>query len=385
MKDWERKNQNEYNRPQSINDERRRAQQLAEERRKWITGEKYVYDAPRKQGNFTSADRERPIAPDGGRQPSAQNKPAPKKDKNKKKNKRKADYRSNDERRRDYAKGARKRRKKNVVKAMIFAVIIAVGVLITLSLTVLFKIETITVSGDTRYAAEQVIEAAEVHAGDNLWRTTSQSVTEKLSAALPYVGSAKVVRKIPSGVEIVITETLPVYSISANKSYILIDGDDKVLEEHAAKRGNTVLIKGVQTLNTKAGTTLTVKSPESYEAAKEIVAEAEASGVKLTEADVTDINMLTAVYGGRIKLEFGSRSDMNSKLRMAKEIIAKLDKENKKTEGVINLKSVTKAFFTEKEINTTVAAKNDDNKGGNKSDNKTDNKAAKKNADGKKG
>lgn len=369
MKDWENKNQNGYNRPQSISEEKRRAQQLAEERRKWITGEKYVYDAPRKQGNFTSADRERPIAPERGRQATPQSKPSlSKKAQNtKKKSKNKVDFRSNDERRRDYAKDARKRRKRNVAKALIFTVIIAVGVLVALSLTVLFKIETITVSGDTRYTAEQIVEASGVNTGDNLWRTTSRDVTEKLSAALPYVGSARVVRKIPSGAEIVITETTPVYSIASNKRYILIDENDKVLEEHAAKRGETVLIKGVETLNTKAGTLLTVKSPESLEAAKEIIAEANASEIKLTEADVTDTNLLTAVYGGRIKLEFGSRSDMGSKLKMAKEIIAKLDKENKKAEGVINLKSVTKAFFSETEINTTVASKNEDKKGGNKS------------------
>lgn len=355
MKDWERRNQNEYKRPQSISDEKRRAEQLAEERRKWLAGEKYVYDAPKKQGNFTSADRERPIVSDKKKtaQPEKVGKSATKKTKNKKKAK--ADYRSNDERRKDYAKDARKKRKRNVFKALIFTVIIAVGVLIALSLTVLFKIETITVSGDTRYTAEQIIENSDVKIGDNLWRTTSQNVTEKLSEALPYVANAKVVRKIPSEVEIVITETLPAYSISKGKKYILINEKDKVLEENAAKKGDTVQIIGIEILNTKAGTTLTVKSPESYDAAKEIINSASSNELKLTQVDVSDTNLLTAVYGGQIRLEFGSRSDMMSKLKMAKEIISKLESENNKQQGVINLKSVTKAFFKEEPLADTTA------------------------------
>ncbi len=377
MKDWERKNQNEYKRPQSISDEKRRAEQLAEERRKWLAGEKYVYDAPKKQGSFTSADRERPIVSDSKRsQPQTVKKTTAKKKTKKtakKSKKGKEDYRSKDERRKAYAKDARKKRKKNVIKALIFTVMIAVGVLVALSLTVLFKIEVITVSGDTRYTAEQIIENSDVEIGDNLWRTTSGKVTEKLSASLPYVASAKIVRKIPSDVEIVITETVPAYSIKKGGKYILINENDKVLEEVASKKGDTVQLVGIETLNTKPGTKLTVKSPESYEAAKEIISEATSSELKLTNVDVSDTNSLTAIYGGKIKLEFGSRSDMASKLKMAKEIISKLESENNKQEGVINLKSVTKAFFKEEEINTTAASKDskEDKKAGNGTTDKT--------------
>lgn len=361
MKDWERKNQNEYKRPQSISDEKQRARELAEKRQKWLAGENYVYDAPRKAGNFTSADKERPIVSENNRsQPKTTQKPAQKatqKKKTKKNKKAKVDNRSKDERRMAYAKDARKRRKRNVIKALIFTVIIAVGLLVALSLTVLFKIETVTVSGDTRYKSELVIENSGVKIGDNLWRTTSKKVTQKMSQSLPYVLSVEVVRKIPSEVELVITETVAVYSIKKGGKYILIDENDKVLEDSASKKGDTVELVGIEVLNTKPGTTLTVKSPESFETAKEIISEATSSQMKLTNVDVTDTNLLTAVYGGKIRFEFGSRSDMASKLKMAKEIVTKLESENNQQEGVINLKSVTKAFFKEEMINTTAASK----------------------------
>lgn len=371
MKDWERNNGNQRNGYQSINDEKRRAEQLAEERRKWIAGEKYIYDAPKKQGNFTSADMERPIAPPKKTAaPSSQKRGQTSARKQSAKNKKKADTRSNDERRKAYAEKARKKRKRNVIKALFFTVVIAAAILTALSLTVLFKIETITVSGDTRYFQKQIIEASGVSLGDNLWRTTSGNVTQTLSASLPYVGSVHVVRNIPSGVELEITEALPVYSIEKSKKYILLDGNDKVLEEKSEKKGDTILLKGIDLLNTKPGTTLTVKSPESLAAAKDIIARASENGLKLTEINVTDINLISAVYNGKIKLDFGSESDMESKLKMAKEIIAKLEEENNKSEGTINLKSVTKAFFKEGTISTTKSTSKKNNKTSTKSDTK---------------
>lgn len=369
MKDWERNNQSERNGYNSINEEKKRAEQLAEERRKWMAGEKYIYDAPKKQGNFTSADKERPIVSSERKSESysARRGQSNSKKRNTSRNA-KTDFRSNDERRRAYAKKARKKRKRNVIKALLFTVIIAAAILVSLSLTVLFKIESITVSGDIMYTDEQIIESSGVELGDNLWRTTSKNVTAELSTSLPYVGSVKVKRTIPSTIELEVTQAVPTYSIEKSKKYILLDENNKVLEEKAEKKGDTIQIKGIDLLNTKPGTVLTVKSPESLNAAKDIVSKAEANGIKLTEVDVSDINLLSAVYNGKIRLDFGSESDMDEKLKMAKEIITKLEDENSKQEGTINLKSVTKAFFKNEEINTTAATTKKNKKKSSKSD-----------------
>lgn len=365
MDDWKRINIDKTQKPQrSIDEEKERARRLAEERQRWMQDSRYKYDAPKKQGNFTPADKERPIVSERKTDKTSEKKEKSKKrtdepvrnKKSKKKPKKtskkeKVDYRSKDERRRDYAEVARKRRKKNIVKWLIFTVLIATGVLVALSLTVLFKIETVTVTGETRYSAEQVIEASGVEIGDNLWRTTSEKLTKSTAVALPYVKSVKVSKVIPSGIQIEVTETTAVYSTEKNKKYVLIDGTDKVLEDSATKKGDTVLIKGLELLNTKPGTTFTVKSADSLNIAKEIVADAEEIGLNLTEIDVSQANRLTAVYKGRIRLEFGSRSEMAEKLKMAREIIKKLETEGNKNEGTINLKSVSKSFFVEEPLN----------------------------------
>lgn len=351
-----------------MSEERERAARLRQERRRLV--EDSQYSAPKKQGSFTSRDMDRPIIPDERKTKktqdvTSQKKTSKAKSKSKKK---KADYRSKDERRREYAEAARKKRKKSVVKWLIFTVFIAAVVLVSLSLTVLFKIETVNVSGDTRYSEEEIIELSQVRIGDNLWRTTSKNVTYELSTSLPYIKSVKVIREIPSGITLEVTETVPLYSIQKGKKFILIDESDKVLEENAKKKGETVLLKGLELLNTKAGTTLTVKSAEALSVAKEIISSASESSISLTETDVTELNALTAVYKGRIRLEFGSRSDLEQKLKMASEIIKKLENEGNTQQGVINLKSVTKSFFIEKELDETTKSGSEDKKGGNKSE-----------------
>lgn len=241
------------------------------------------------------------------------------------------------------------------------------AIIAVLSLTVLFKIETITVDGDTRYTAEQIIENSGVKVGDNLWRTTSEKVTTVLAEALPYVKSVTVERSIPSSVVLKIEEATPLYSIEKNKKYILVDENDKVLDSSAEKSGKSVKIKGLKLLNTKAGTTLTVQSSKEFTVAKEIVTLALDSEMTLSEIDVSDINLITAIYSSRLKLEFGSRNDIEKKIKMASEVIKKLESEENRQQGTINVKSSEKAFFIEEAITEEQAAK-DDKKGGNKSD-----------------
>lgn len=329
--------------------------------------------SPASEKSTASDDLTRPIVPRRNTAQSAakstqsaQTNGSTKKSRNTSK-KQKVDNRSKDEKRKEYAEGARKHRKIKVAITLFFAVLMVAAIIAVLSLTVLFKIETITVDGDTRYTAEQIIENSGVKVGDNLWRTTSEKVTTVLAEALPYVKSVTVERSIPSSVVLKIEEATPLYSIEKNKKYILVDENDKVLDSSAEKSGKSVKIKGLKLLNTKAGTTLTVQSSKEFTVAKEIVTLALDSEMTLSEIDVSDINLIMAIYSSRLKLEFGSRNDIEKKIKMASEVIKKLESEENRQQGTINVKSSEKAFFIEEAITEEQAAK-DDKKGGNKSD-----------------
>lgn len=268
-------------------------------------------------------------------------------------NKNKNSGKSKDELRREFAVHAKKRRRRKVAEALIFTLFIAVGIFVALSLTVLFKIETVSVKGETRYSQEQVIEAAQVSLGDNLWLTTSGKLTEKASVALPYVKQIKVSRNIPSGIILEVIETVPEYSVKNKDKYVYIDSSGKVLEIQAEKKGKTVLLSGIEFEEFVPGMPAKAASAENYGIAMEIISGSKGDNIRLTDIDVADINQITAIHNSKIRLEFGSSADLKAKVKMANEIIGKLNEEKNTREGVINLKSVTKAFFREEDLNPT--------------------------------
>lgn len=268
-------------------------------------------------------------------------------------NKNKNSGKSKDELRREFAAQAKRRRKRKVFEGLFFTLLIAIGIFVVLSLTVLFKIEAVKVEGDTRYSQEQVIEAAQVELGDNLWLTTSGKLTANASVALPYVKEIKVSRSVPSEITLKVTETVPKFSVKADNKYVYIDESGKVLETQAEKKGKTILITGVKFEAFVPGTPVKAVATENYELAMEIISDADGKEIKLTSVDVTDINKITAIHDSRVRLEFGSGADLDAKVKMAGEIIKKLNEEKNTQEGVINLKSVTKAFFREEALNPT--------------------------------
>ena len=58
---------------------------------------------------------------------------------------------------------------------------------ISLALTLFFRIRTIDVSGSQRYSAQEIIDAAEVQVGDNMFLMNKYRAAERIRAALPYI------------------------------------------------------------------------------------------------------------------------------------------------------------------------------------------------------
>ena len=288
---------------------------------------------------------------------------------------------SKNELRREFSAETKRKRKLRVFSALAVTTLVAVVVFIVLSLTIGFHIEEIKVEGESRYSVEKVIAKSGVSIDDNLWRTSSKKVSENLTKALPYIGSVRLKRKIPSSLILVIEETSAKFAVARGEKYILVDENDKILETGAKKSGKAILIKGIELKNPKAGEKLVEKQEEietdaggksetenenknkSYEAAKQILNEAQINGLNLTEINVENLNLLRAIYENKIRLDLGGLSQIDIKMKLANEIILELKGDDALNEGVINVKSAAKGFYKEQPITET-----------EKSDNETDEK-----------
>ena len=115
---------------------------------------------------------------------------------------------------------------------------------IALALTLFFRIRTIDVSGSQRYSAQEIIDAAEVQVGDNMFLMNKYRAAERIRKALPYIETVQFRRDMPDGLRIIVTEcTDPAAIIQDGKAYLLCDTGtivDNVAASAAKKRMQVV-------------------------------------------------------------------------------------------------------------------------------------------------
>lgn len=95
---------------------------------------------------------------------------------------------------------------------------LAVMVALTMGATVFFQVETVAVSGNSRYTQEEVIQAAGIQAGDNLFRMNKYQIAKQVLQKLPYVEEVTIRRSLPSTIVITVAEWNAVARVVAPQS-----------------------------------------------------------------------------------------------------------------------------------------------------------------------
>ena len=101
--------------------------------------------------------------------------------------------------------------------------LLAVIVALTLGATVFFQVETVVVSGNSRYTQEEVVEASGIQIGDNLYRLNKIQISQQLLQTLPYLETVSIRRSLPSTLVIQVTEWQAVARVEAPDSSSLQD------------------------------------------------------------------------------------------------------------------------------------------------------------------
>lgn len=212
--------------------------------------------------------------------------------------------------------------------------VIAAAIMAILSLTVLFQIETITVTGTNKYVSQEIIDASGVKPGDNLFRVSVKSIKKRLSG-FAYVEDVKLNRQFPATLEIEIVQEKPLGAVSTSVGYVIIGRSGKVLELGAQSLPEDMMVvSGMYLYDPKVGQIL----GEGYPSDKQEEAKREKEGFimltrlvdavsstefnQMTLVDFSDrLNMLI-VYDNRVMIELGTEADLDYKLKFLKRIIS---------------------------------------------------------------
>ena len=247
----------------------------------------------------------------------------------------------------------RRRQKKLIRKIILYAALFIgiAGVIVVLSLTVFFKIQTITIKGNSKYTSQEISAVLPIEKEKNLFLTDTSSAEEKLEANLPYVYDAEIKRKLPSTIVVNIKETEKIYAIkNKDKTYTLLDDNFKVLEASAAKKPKkSIIIKKAALKTANPGSTAEFTNQKTKENLEKLISAAKDLKLnKITEVYSVDINNNYLVHDGRITIKLGSVDNLEDKLYSAFATIEKIEEQNPQSEGELTVGSGKQIYFTEK-------------------------------------
>ena len=98
------------------------------------------------------------------------------------------------------------------------------------ALALFFKVESIEITGTSRYSTDEVERASGVHAGDNLYLMDKNAVASRITQQLPYVETVQISRRLPKTLCISVTECRGLAAIEQDGRLWLISEGGKLVD-----------------------------------------------------------------------------------------------------------------------------------------------------------
>lgn len=210
----------------------------------------------------------------------------------------------------------------NYILYYMLAGVVVITILVILANTVLFRCKDIVVTGNARYSAEQIAECSGIVVGKNLLHIKTHQAEENIVAALAYIDSAEVSKSFPNGINITVTEAEKRFCVKQGNITAAVSYAGKIVEQ-CAPNGLTV-VTGYDPVSVEVGSRLRSKTEGKTDIPAVILdAVGKAALQKVDEVDLTDrFSIKMYIDSGRVTLELGTASDMESKLKVANELIS---------------------------------------------------------------
>lgn len=234
-------------------------------------------------------------------------------------------------------KKRKKRRRRGGLGRLLrpLSLLLAAGAVVA-ALTMFFKVETIQVTGASRYQAADIIAASGVEPGDNLVLLDRYRVSQRIYTALPYVTDVQPRPKFPSTLEIEVTETRAAAAIQGAGGWWLLSTGGKILEAaDGSLAAEYPQITGIQAVDPAVSTALVLPEDAAITAQRlqELLAVLDAQeALPLVDSiDCTSPRELVLRYDGRFRVEMFYDADLDFKITCLLSAVDKLEPNQKGT------------------------------------------------------
>ena len=173
---------------------------------------------------------------------------------------------------------------------------------------VFFRVEEITVTGVSRYTAQEIIDASGVERGDNLFLVGGSRTAQKIYSTLPYVDEVNIRHALPDGIVITVTERTPAAVVEGDGGWWIIDAKGKILEQVSdPAQAGVAEVTGLTALLPAVGTTLAVEEAEDLklEALLSLLRALSQRGMlgEVSSFDLSSAAEVSLVYGDRLTVK----------------------------------------------------------------------------------
>lgn len=233
----------------------------------------------------------------------------------------------------------RRIRKRRLTIFFIFFIIMMISVTITLSLTVFFPIEKITVKGSKIYSSEEIIRYCGINNGDNLFTVSQDNAEQSLKKALPYVENLEISRELPGTLNLTVKDATEFACYNVKGRYFTVSSSGWVLKETAKKPKNLNEIV-TDTVKCKVGSGISFEDERIKEIIDEVTKELNAVNIKINQINVKEKISIYVNVEDRFKVFLGTSNNIKEKIRHLSGMIKEIPKTKS---GEINLSMWTSA------------------------------------------
>ena len=222
--------------------------------------------------------------------------------------------------------------------------IVAVVLALLFGISIFFKVDTVTVTGNEKYSQWDIYEASGIQKGENLLTLSKSRYCSNIRSKLPYVDTVRIGIKLPGTVKIEISELDVTYAVEDDKGlWWLLRSDGGIVDSvKEAELPRYACITGVQITNAAVGEKARAATPVSEESlpdgepapvvqdtahrltvAVSILQSLEENGLigDIASIDVTDTENIELWYGQRFCLLLGGAEKLSYKLSLVKTAI----------------------------------------------------------------
>ena len=240
----------------------------------------------------------------------------------------------------------RKKKKRGALYTPLAFIIICAALIFGMS--VFFRVSRIEVVGNAIYTDEEVMDAAGIEKGDNLFFINRFSAVSRIFSRLPYVEEAPVTRGLPNRIVIQVSESSAIAYVAADSLYWTIDRNCKLLKTvDSVEAVGLIEVRGITPISPAVGEKIAPGEADmpKVDYLTEIldqIQERQMTG-DVTWVDVSAVSNPAFDYLGKFTVKLGANENTEYKFGM---LISAVEQLAAGDRGTIDLSIDKKAHFS---------------------------------------